>query len=194
MKNILIAFSGKARSGKGECSNALEKIAVQKGLTYKKISFADGIKDIAREYFDWDGSKELYILKTRSVPPTTAPIPIVQDRGRQLLINIGQHFRAIRPTIWADIAYKRILKYEKEQSKNVVFCIDDLRFKNEIDIVRKYSNSLIVRVVRENGQLSIDDISEKDCDDVKFSHTINNNGSLEDLAREVEKIYNNATL
>lgn len=185
MKNRIIAFAGKAQAGKTESSKILKVLAEKDGIIFKKLSFADGLKDIAKEYFDWDGDKGIYL---KSIVEMDGQI-IIPDKGRSLLINIGKKFREIRPTIWADLVYKKIIEFDKQNPENVFYCLDDLRFRNEIDILNKYNNTEIVRVIRENGQLNIDDISEKDCDDVVFENILQNNGTLEDLARSVGDVY-----
>lgn len=203
MKNILVAFSGKAQSGKTESSNILKDLVEKDGYEFHKISFASALKEIAKEYFDWDGDKEIYYGLPGMIPvgplPSTmsmdhAPLPIVQDKGRQLLINIGKKFREIRPTIWADIGYRRIMKMNAEKPEGRVFCIDDLRFKNEINIVNNVPRSTIIRLLRPHGQLDIDDISEKDLDDMVFPNTVINEGTLGNLAEKVEAVYKNAKL
>ena len=194
MKNRIIAFAGKAQAGKTESSKIVKDISESNGLIFKKISFATALKDIAEKYFDWDGDKGIYYYpskfeKTHKIDDAYLPDVAIPDKGRQLLINIGKKFREIRPTIWADIAYKQILDFDKVNPENVIYCIDDMRFKNEVNIVRKYGNSTLIRVIRENGQLNIDDISEKDVDDVIFDQTVNNNGTLENLRDRVSEIY-----
>ena len=190
MKNRIIAFSGKAQAGKTESSKVIKELIEADGFVFKKISFAEGLKVIAEKYFDWDGDKEIHVQPIGGIDGQDV---IIQDRGRQLLINIGMKFREIRPTIWADIAYKQILEFDKSNPENVIYCIDDMRFKNEVNVIRKYGNSTLVRVIRENGQLNIDDISEKDCDDVIFDQTINNNETLDNLRGRVSEMYKFAT-
>lgn len=192
MKNVLIAFTGKAQAGKTESSKVLEALAAKDGHKVIRISFATALKNIAKQYFGWDGDKEIYYQPIQGGPGARGneqafePVP---DRGRQLLINIGAKFREIRPTIWADIAFDEMRAISSKTPEGIIFIIDDLRFKNEVDIVNRFGRSKIVKVVRPNGQLSIDDISEKDLDDVVFENIIDNSGTLEDLARSVEKVY-----
>ena len=48
MKNILIAFSGKAQAGKTESAKILEELVKKDGLRFEKISFATPLKEIAK--------------------------------------------------------------------------------------------------------------------------------------------------
>jgi len=181
LKNKIIAFSGKAQSGKTETSKILKTIALDDDITVTIVSFASALKKIATDYFGWDGDKEIYYNEDGS---------IVQDKGRQLLINIGQQFRAIRPTIWVDIAMDKIKKLDQENPENNIFLIDDLRFKNEANVINKIENAAIVRVSRKEGALDIDDISEKDLDDYDFEENLKNNGTLKELEEGVRELYN----
>jgi len=181
MKNLLIAFSGKAQAGKSETSRILCTLTEQNRVKYVIVSFAEPLKQIAREYFGWDGDKGIYYNADGS---------LVQDKGRQLLINIGQQFRAIRPTIWADLAIKRIKEIEKDRPEDTLFLIDDLRFENEVNVLKQFENSTIVRITRKEGSLDIDDISEKDLDNYKFEEYLENDGSLKELEEGIKKLYN----
>ena len=201
MKNILIAFSGKAQAGKTESARILKELVEKDGLRFEKISFATPLKQIAYKYFGWDGSKKDVVIGLDSNRQfeqdnsgNNTYKGLQQDRGRQLLINIGMKFREIRPTIWIDLAYQEIQKIDAETPEGIVFCMDDVRFKNELYALGHYQNARFIRVIRENEQLSIDDISEKDLDDVAFENVINNNGSIEQLAKSVESQYNLAKL
>lgn len=99
MKITLIG--GKAGWGKTTCADIIcsqiDKAAV-------KLSFASALKEIARENFGWDGSKD--------------------ERGRLLLQMIGKTGRLYDENIWVDRLQKEI-----KNISHVV--IDDWRFDNE---------------------------------------------------------------
>jgi len=201
MKNVLIVFSGKAQAGKSTCSNLLKEIIDEKrkaelvekeGKAYTNYwsdvyihSFAKALKDIATEYFGWSLDKGLYYeikvdgvwKKTEDIPSgTPVEFRVIPDKGRQLLINIGQAFRAIRPTIWVDYVINKIKSHAKER-EGQVYLIDDMRFKNELALAKTFDKCISIRVSRPSS-LSIDDISENDLDDAEFDHYIENNGNM----------------
>ncbi len=183
MPNIVIAFTGKARAGKSESASILQELVDQDNGTFVKISFAGALKEIATKYWGWDGDKGLYKQQDSD--------ELVPDKGRQLLINIGMKFREIRPTIWADIAYEKLLSMDASAhpSQKLVYCVDDLRFKNEVNALKKYKGkAAFIKLVRKE-QLDINDISEKDLDGVEFEYTIENNGSKEELRKNIKEIY-----
>jgi len=144
-------------------------------------SFAKALKEISEKYFGWGGDKKIYmktkegIVEAKDVNYDFEPIP---DRGRQLLINIGQAFRAIRPTIWVDYVINKIKKHsEGHKGQGHVYLIDDMRFKNELELVKTFNKCISVRITRPSS-LNIDDISENDLDDAEFDHYIDNNGNM----------------
>lgn len=235
MKNILIAFSGKAQSGKTTSANILKDLildiqyeqlkndpnieavsrdgdslsVVEHGVAYKGYalcvnaaqihSFATALKKIAKEYFFWEGDKGIYYEDTTDTgsvdihpdgqTDAVGRMPI-KDRGRQLLINIGQAFRAIRPTIWVDYVVNNIKKLSANHPDHgIVFLIDDMRFKNEIRLCKTFKPCFTIRISRTE-QLVIDDSSETDLDEETFDYYLLNNGNVQELKVELEKIYN----
>lgn len=197
MKNIIIAFSGKARSGKSESAKVLREVIEQANdVKFTQFSFATKVKEIAKFYFNWDENKDIHHrvyatgeIKSDGSIAVDGDTEVIQDKGRQLLINIGQKFREIRPTIWADIVIQQINDLDIGAPENVIYCIDDLRFQNEIKALGKYGRLVTIRLNRTDGQLNIDDITEKDLDNQKFDYHIENDGSVKELKQKIQQIY-----
>lgn len=197
MKNVIIAFSGKAQSGKTESSKLLREIVESTNdLSFNKLSFATKVKEIGQYYFGWDGDKEIYTktyldgeIKQDGSLATAGDTETIQDKGRQLLINIGEKFRAIRPTVWADIVLQQIKDLDLGKPENVIYCIDDLRFRNEVVSLKNYERAYFIRINRPEGQLNIDDVTEKDLDAHRFDYYIENDGSFKELKQKVHQIY-----
>ncbi len=183
MKNILIVFSGKAQAGKSTSANVLKKLIETNhpNLKVEIFSFASKLKQIARELFFWDNSKELYYLPSDINKQN--PLP---DVGRQLLINIGQKMRDIRPTVWVDYVIRSIKDKDKEVT-DTIFIIDDLRFKNELNLAKTFHDCISIRLSRPSS-LNLTDISEVDLDNETFDYYIENNFDLEKLQSDLEAI------
>ena len=188
MRNVLIVFSGKAQSGKSTSAKVLQDVL---GTNKVEIySFATALKKIAQEYFNWDGIDKGIYMHDVKVPDqrghriVSQPIP---DKGRQLLINIGQYMRKIRSTIWIDYVVNQIKK-EISIGSDRIFVIDDLRFRNELELVKVIQPCISIRLTR-NSQLDLNDISETDLDNSEFDYYIDNNGTIEDLKKELSKVY-----
>jgi hypothetical protein len=197
MKNIIIAFSGKAQSGKTESSKLLREIVESTNdVSFNKLSFATKVKEIAQYYFGWDGDKEIYTrtyldgeIKQDGSLAAAGEVEVIQDKGRQLLINIGEKFRAIRPTVWADIVLQQIKDLDIGKPENVIYCIDDLRFRNEVKSLKGYGRAYFIRINRPAGQLNLDDVTEKDLDSHRFDYYIENDGSVKELKQKIHQIY-----
>jgi len=158
----IVLISGYAGSGKDTFADFLIRYLPDA----KKYAFADSIKEIARKYFDWDGTKD--------------------EKGRQLLIGIGATGREENLHVWTERVIEKIHKDRPE-----VAVISDWRFKHEYEKMKevfRMENLITVRI-KKDGIKVINDISEHDLDDfLDFDFIIQNNGSLQELEKQAEKI------
>ena len=152
----IIGICGWATSGKDTAADFVEQ-HLDGVLRY---SMATPVKEVAKHYFDWDGKKDL--------------------RGRQLLIDVGMAGRRYDPNVWLRAAERH--RYIWQHKYNYMV-IPDIRFENEADWVSQ--NGILIRVYREGVQ-QIDHVSEKELDDYLTRYVIQNNGTKEDLSKEVE--------
>lgn len=137
---------------------------------FAKISFANPIYDIAREYFDMT-FKDRYILQ-----------------------SIGQKFREIKPTIWIDYAMKTANKIDKicisdcRQSNEYNTALKNgflpIRINTDLDI-------RIKRLEERDGKYPdlslLENSSETGADKCRFIE-IYNNSSFENLYRQIDFI------
>ena len=102
-------LAGKA--GVGKNTWAQQYIDEHPQETVRLYSFAGHLKSCAREYFGWDGKKDV--------------------KGRQLLIDLGNYFRKYNLNLLIDIVANHIIN---DWWLNTVdtFIITDCRFNNEI--------------------------------------------------------------
>lgn len=110
MVNKVILISGKAGVGKNTLANEYAKKAEENGQKVRIYSFAGHIKKCAKDYFGWDGKKD--------------------RKGRQLLIDLGNHFRSYNPHYLIRIVEEQMLKDFKNDDG--VAIITDCRFDNEV--------------------------------------------------------------
>ncbi len=182
--DYLIAISGKAHSGKSTARKILMELIEQRYPDYLaiKLSFADKLKDIAKELFGWDGDKEMYYYMDN----INTPVP---DRGRQLLINIGQLMRSIRANVWADYVMGTIKDYQEYSTTSNIFIVDDLRFRNELGVLEKFDGDFIKLKIERDSSLDINDVSEKDLGNEKdWDVIITNDGNEEDLTERLKEL------
>lgn len=174
----VIAISGKAESGKDTIAKMLKQQLEEQNYKVMIIHFADVLKFVCRQYFDWNGEKDEY--------------------GRTLLQQVGTEMREKNnPNMWVNIT-KELIRGIGAEFDYVL--VPDTRFKEEIEMLNEYFNCLSVRILRKD--IDSDDIarvhvnnltdeqrahkSECDLDDYKFDLFITNdyyidNDSINDV-------------
>ena len=163
----VIAISGKAESGKDTIAKEIKYLLEEQNYKVMIIHFADVLKFVCRQYFDWDGQKD--------------------DYGRSLLQQVGTEMREKNnPNMWVKITKELIRGIGAEFDWVLV---PDTRFKEEINMLNEYFDCTSVRVLRQDINsygMASDHInhltdeqrahkSECDLDDYKFDHFIINN-------------------
>ena len=178
-------------------------------------SFAGPIKDLCTSVFGWprdmlegetDESREfrenidLYWSKKLGIPNFT-PRLALQLIGTEVMRD---HFH---PDIWLNSLEYRVKKLHNE---NECVVISDVRFKNELDLIKRVGGTTIlvqrderpewydIALAANNGDAVAKHIMSRDFKHVhesewdwvgyEFDDVINNNGTLEDLDSEVLKI------
>lgn len=170
----LIGLTGYAQSGKDAVSAFLRMVG------YKRFGFADAVRE------------EVAVAQKHNRFPTPLPDLILADwitmvdpwekptspNTRRVLQWWGTEYRRAQdPLYWIKQLETR-LAYEP--SKVV---ITDLRFLNEADFVERH-DGVIWRVDRP-GVERMDHVSETELDSIIPDRIINNNGDLQNLARQV---------
>lgn len=122
-KSIIILLSGKARVGKTYIANRLVSLFNDNAYSTRILGFADGVKDCAIDYFNWNGDKD--------------------DRGRKLLQSIGNIGREYDKDVWV----KRLVRLiDDDLYLSDVYIVDDWRFENERNYLEKTGNFFVVAV------------------------------------------------
>lgn len=151
---VIVAISGKRRSGKSFLGGLLSQ-----EYGFKIVSLAAPLKAMVRDLFgltvaQTDGDlKEVYDDKIGMTP-------------RELMIKFGGFCREVDKDFWIRRLFDQIKLRPQAQMGRYV--ITDLRFKNELDWMRRH-NALLVRLERDEEFTGapIDDPSEKELDDFK---------------------------
>ncbi len=191
-----IAISGKANSGKDTFAHILlnNYIDNYKNLYNASIfAFADPIKNIILWMYPNTDNNILWgpsELRSTIIPNATncSGQPLTY---RQLLLDIGKFGRAINSDLWINATLDKI-NYTFESEHDSIAIINDLRFTNEFNKLKKEGYYLI-RVIRTNNDYNIKepinslDISETDLDNVpnsEFNKVIYNDSTIEHLTEE----------
>ncbi len=167
----IFVISGKARSGKGEVSKIISDYYKDKKSII--ISFGHYIKDYAKRVSDWNGDED------------TKPRELLQQLGIELIknkINDKLFIRRIREDI-------EVFSYFYD-----IIIVNDARLLDEIEALKNsYYDTTFIRVKsKEENNLTTSQknhITETSLDNYKyFDYVIENNGSKEDLKKQVESI------
>ena len=169
MKIILV--SGQAGAGKDTFFELAETI-----VSARRIAFADELKEIAEENFNWDKEKD--------------------KAGRQLLIDIGRTARNYNENFWVNKVInkiKTILYYPYLIALTDYIVVTDWRYQNEYERMKDAfgkDNVISLRIERESFQSTLTpeqkkDQSEVDLENFPFDFVIEN-GTLDDFLANIK--------
>lgn len=168
----IICFSGKAGSGKDTAARLMRNYLWGNGQRVLILHYADLLKFMCKQLFNWDGKKD--------------------ERGRRLLQYVGTDVvRKKNPDLWV-----RFIEWELElfPDRWDYVIIPDCRFPNELTIlVEDGFDVKHVRVQREDCEGGLtqeqkEHASETALDGVIADYTLENNGTIADLMREILKM------
>ena len=128
----VIAISGYAEAGKDTVAQLIKKQLqdVKFNSRIAIIHYADMLKFVCRQLYDWNGEKD--------------------EKGRALLQTVGTDVvRAKNPNFWVEIVSTIIEMFSKEFD---YFLIPDCRFHNEADVIKSKFDVTTIRVIRPNYQ------------------------------------------
>ncbi len=171
-KTVVILIAGKAGSGKTTIKNILrEKLQEIPSIDVFPYSFADPLKYIATAFGKWDGQKD--------------------EKGRTFLQEIGQVFRKYNEDIWCIHFLTQLDRNNNKMFPASFAIIDDWRFPNELNYIKK--NPLLeivtVRVFGRQENLpgnTASEVSENSLPEVDIED-LSNNGWVED--QDLNKYY-----
>lgn len=174
----IIAFSGFRKSGKTLISNLLVEISTSLGMTFRKVSFADPVRDM--------------FSKETGIGLTNLTDNLYKEQFRDRLIEFAENLRAKDEYIFINKLFESV-----GEDESIV--IDDLRLFRELEFLLK-KKTVIYRVTAENHirrargweyNPDIDEhITEKDLDLSQYTYLclgggiITNNGSIEELKQK----------
>lgn len=161
----IICISGHAQNGKDTAAQIMRRTLWGYGERVLVAHYADLVKYICRQFFDWDGEKDEY--------------------GRSLLQYVGTNkVRAKEPDFWVDFICKMLDLFPDEWD---YVLIPDCRFPNEIDYMKEKGFDVThLRIIRDGFDNGLTDAqkehpSETSLDNVKPDAVIHNTGGISDL-------------
>jgi dephospho-CoA kinase len=171
----IIGVLGKARAGKDTIALYLEE-----KYNIIKVAFADDLKDKAMRDFGLSWEQVHGDLKEE---PSSYP----EYPPRKILQELGCFYRTIDKDYWPKRLFEKIRKEEIKTRDGI--CISDVRFLNEVNIIKKM-NGHIIKVTRQSIEKinGADHISENELNDFEIlqDDIITNDSSLEELYKKVD--------
>ncbi len=165
----VFCISGKAGHGKDTFAKILKQKLSAKGYKVLITHYADLLKFILKNFFQWNGKKD--------------------EHGRMLLQQVGtETVRKVNPDYWVDFIADILSMFPDEWD---YVLIPDARFPNEIDRLKGRGFDVThIRVVRHGHESNLTDaqqahVSETALDDVCPDAIIDNDGTLADLKKRV---------
>tara|TARA_B100001287_G_C22676072_1_gene527732 strand:+ start:862 stop:1506 length:645 start_codon:yes stop_codon:yes gene_type:complete len=213
---MLIGICGLIGSGKGTVADILVR-----DYKFKKLSFADKLKDTVAHLFDWDramlegDTKESREWReaedsfwTKETGKSINPRLVLQLFGTDCMR------KGFDENIWVSFVKKEIIS-----NPDVNYIVPDVRFPNEIKVIKELGGQIwqvrrgtlplwwataintnenwhYVEGSHHTMKAVFPDVHESEWrwadNDDKFDHIINNDSTMEDLEEKVKKIINNS--
>lgn len=179
----LIGIVGRKRNGKDTIADHLIS-----NYNFEKYSFADPLKRGCMAMFGFTEEQVFGSLKDEIDPVWGCkPRDVLQVMGTELCQYHIQDYIPSFKEIGRGIWLKRFEQfYKANDSKNIV--LSDVRFIHEADLIMKLGGE-VWKVVRPGTDIGDFHASEKELDEVQFTHLIENDSTLEDLYRKVDELY-----
>jgi hypothetical protein len=160
------------------------KTTVAKALApygYERVSFAQPLRDMLTPFLDALGYSENYLSQPWL---KESPLHEIGVSPRNLMRTLGTEWgrTCVHPDVWAVLASMRIRKI---QHNGGLVVIDDVRFPNEAELIRRHGGQLWLITREESVPASnhASDTSMADWDD--FDAEFHNNGTLRCLIDDV---------
>ncbi len=174
-----IALFGKIRSGKDTVGSMLIN-----DYGYTRVAFGDGIKKVIDDFF---------------------PEAWINGKPRRHYQHIGQKLRELNPDVWVNDLLRRaeIIRIQNKLyfGKETNFVVTDGRQVNEAEKLREQGYTIILvetdettrieRMMEAGDNFTLEMLrheTELQVDMIEPDYIINNNGTLEDLRKAVERV------
>jgi hypothetical protein len=171
----IVAFGHEKRVGKDTVANFLATYLSTRnpGLKILKAGFADKLKDVCHKLFAWAGLQEGgYYELPETLHLKEEKLPALRMSPRETWIAVGTQMRTIYEDVWLDALLK--------QADVDVLVIPDLRYPNEVNRILN-EGGLVFKVTRPGLKRSSDVADDSLLNYRRWTGTIVNDGSLEDL-------------
>lgn len=175
MKKQIVGITGLKRAGKDTCAEYLVN-----RYGFDRHSFAQPLKDMLSVLLEYVDCNDRYFSELNK----EEKIPGINTSYRKLAQTLGTEWgrKLIDDNIWINM-----LAANTEYVDKIV--ISDVRFENEAKWVKK-NGGIIIKVTRPVLKSATDNHpSEQGIDESFIDHHITNNGSIEDLHKQLDTLF-----
>lgn len=179
---MLYGLTGIKRSGKDTSADYIcEK------YNFSKLSLADPLKEACRSLFNFTddqlyGNSKDIVDDFWKIAPRTAFTYLGTDIFRNDVSKVIPH---IGDNFWVKSLESKIIA---NKESNIV--VADLRFQNEIDMIKSH-NGIVIRVTRPNIDILEHESEINNHKLENIDYEVENNGSIEELYNKLDIIINN---
>ena len=192
---MIIGLCGAQGSGKDTVANILIS-----EYGFVKLTFASTLKDVVAILFSWprdllEGLTEESRLWRETVDDFwSAKLSIQNFTPRKALQMIGTDLFRIHfnNDIWISIVENKISTILKN-NPNTNIVISDCRFANEFSLIKQFTDSHIIMILREKNK-SINKLyhsSETEWVNYNFDAILQNDNSIDDLKPNIKSLLSN---
>ena len=177
----IIGITGRKFNGKDTLGNYLVE-----NYEYKKLSYADPIKDISRILFGFN-DEQLYGNSKEIIDPNwdVTPRTVMQFLGTEIFRKqMHQIIPNIEENFWIKCLEVKMIN-ELKENPNKRFVICDVRFPNELEAIKKLGG-IVIRVKRNLSTNGDTHESEKFIDELDVDFEIENSGNKAELYEKFE--------
>jgi hypothetical protein len=178
---MLIGLTGKRLSGKDTCGDY-----ICENFNYKRYAFADPLKKAVQNMFDFS-DEQLYSEKKeeKDIYWDIEPRRVLQIFGTDIVRNLFPKY--LLPKLGNNFWIKRFeIWYEKNKNPTGII-VTDLRFQNEIDIIKKLGG-IVIKIKREGGR-NKSEIDKHESENIEMleniDYKINNDSTKEELYKKI---------
>lgn len=169
---LVIGIHGAKNSGKNLFYNVVKDSFPD--LEIRRIAYADPIRAEICNIFNLSSEADYDLFKRSIIKYYDTSID-----AREVVRGIGMLMRQ-----YDERQFVRYVENEITKHPNAIWCITDLRFKNEIRSIKRLADGVIVKVLRNSaaydGHESETEIPDKLCDII-----IDNNSTYDDYKQNI---------
>jgi|TARA_B110000908_G_C10095069_1_gene375897 hypothetical protein len=170
---MILAFSGRKSSGKSALADEFEAQYV--GIT--RLSFAEPLKQAFKPLFLFS-DKQLYGEDKEAIDPRWGVSP------RWAMQHLATDF--LRDQVHKDFFLKHMdLRLESLGGEAALVLVDDVRFANEQQLLKKHG-ALLIHIVRDGGEKDAHS-SENSLDKSLFDAVLQNDSTLATLSKRLHE-------